>query len=61
VRLKAALQLLYLLEGTYGETTSEEEQLHWAVENTRTVRKLDGLGVTLSCLMDVVKRHDLSS
>ena len=60
-RLKGATQLLYLLEGNYGETTSEEEQLHWAVENTRAVRKLDGLGVTLSCLMDVIKRHDASS
>lgn len=57
MRLSSAKHLLYLLLGSYGETSTEEEQLHWAVENARMIRKADGVGVVLGGLVDVVGRH----
>jgi hypothetical protein len=32
--------------------------LHWAQENARMLRGLDGVSLAVGCLMDVVRRHD---
>lgn len=46
------------LTGTFAETGSPEDQLHWIFENAKVVRKADGI----SCIVEAIKigtrKHD---
>ncbi|OBZ70163.1 Striatin-interacting protein 1 [Grifola frondosa] len=43
IRFTNARRLLYVLQGTFAETTSREHQLLWIFENCKVVRAADGL------------------
>ncbi|EIN10791.1 hypothetical protein PUNSTDRAFT_119671 [Punctularia strigosozonata HHB-11173 SS5] len=59
IRFTNARRLLYVLQGTFAETTSPEHQLHWIVENGKVVRAANGLGNIIEAMKIAGHRHDL--
>src|SRR5258706_4944704 len=44
--------------GTFAETTSPEHQMHWIIENCKTVRAADGLTVIVDALKLLSVQHE---
>ena len=44
--------------GTFAETTSPEHQMHWIIENCKTVRAADGLTVIVDALKLLSVKHE---
>lgn len=60
-RISASRALLYLLQGSFSETSSAAEQLHWICENAHTVLTLGGVeDIYLACKRACAK-HDWAS
>ena len=45
--------------GTFAETTSPEDQLHWIVENCKVVRTANGLSNIVEAIKIASSKHDL--
>jgi len=58
--LEASNQRHDLTLGCFGETTSPEMQLHWVIENAKTVRAVDGVGTLVIALKDASKRYHMT-
>ncbi|KAI0089271.1 hypothetical protein BDY19DRAFT_944963 [Irpex rosettiformis] len=58
-RFSNARRLLYVLQGTFAETSSPEHQLHWIVENCKVVRAANGLGNIVEAMKIACSKHDL--
>ncbi|KAI0053040.1 hypothetical protein FA95DRAFT_1552928 [Auriscalpium vulgare] len=61
VRFTNARRLLYILQGTFAETTSPEHQLHWIFENCKAVRAANGVNNIVEALKIASRKHDLLS
>ncbi|KAG8956756.1 Factor arrest protein 11 [Tulasnella sp. 424] len=61
IRFANARRLLYVLQGTFAETTSPEHQLHWIIENCKVVRAANGVGTIIEALKVASGKHDLLS
>jgi hypothetical protein len=48
----------FKLQGTFAETGSPEDQLHWIFENAKTVRDADGVSCILEAVKIATKKHD---
>ncbi|TFK55880.1 hypothetical protein OE88DRAFT_1652388 [Heliocybe sulcata] len=59
VRFTNARRLLYVMQGSFAETTSPEHQLHWIFENCKLVRAANGLSSILEALKIASAKHDL--
>ncbi|RSH81541.1 Factor arrest protein 11 [Saitozyma podzolica] len=59
-RRAAQGRLLYLLQGCFAETSSPEMQLHWIMENAKTLRSVDGVATLVTGLRDATKRYNIS-
>lgn len=46
------------LIGTFAETTSPEHQMHWIIENCKTVRAADGVTVIVDALKLLSVKHE---
>ncbi|KAE8215069.1 hypothetical protein CF327_g1610 [Tilletia walkeri] len=57
-RVRASRALLYLLQGTFADTTSPDEQLHWIQKNAQTVRSVGGVGEIFNALKVAVWKHE---
>ena len=57
-RTTASHALLYLLQGSFGETSSEREQLAWIQENARMVFELGGIEDLFVACRRACWRHD---
>ncbi len=44
--------------GSFAETESPEDQLHWIMENARTIRSVDGVPSLIQGLRDAARRYD---
>ncbi|WWC89537.1 uncharacterized protein L201_004461 [Kwoniella dendrophila CBS 6074] len=60
-RRAAQGRLLYLLQGTFGETTSPEMQLHWIIENAKAIRAVDGVATIIIGLRDAARKYTASA
>lgn len=47
-----------MMLGSFGETESPEDQLHWIMENAKTVRSVDGVASLVQGLQEATKRYD---
>lgn len=45
--------------GTFAETTSPEQQLHWIFENCKQVRAANGISIIVEAIKIVSSKHDL--
>lgn len=61
IRFLNARRLLYVLQGTFAETTSPEHQLHWIFENGKAVRAADGMSSVVEAMKIANSRHDFLS
>ncbi|KAF8528832.1 hypothetical protein BU17DRAFT_36782 [Hysterangium stoloniferum] len=61
IRFTNARRLLYILQGTFGETTSPEHQLHWIIENCKAVRAANGTGIIVEATKIASSKLDLLS
>lgn len=61
IRFTNARRLLYVLQGTFAETTSPEHQLHWIIENCKLVRDAGGVNIIVGALKIASSKHDLLS
>ncbi|KAI0320873.1 hypothetical protein OF83DRAFT_1168962 [Amylostereum chailletii] len=61
IRFTNARRLLYVLQGTFAETTSPEHQLHWIFENCKIVRAANGVSYILEALKIASSKHDFLS
>ncbi|OCF42790.1 hypothetical protein I317_03392 [Kwoniella heveanensis CBS 569] len=61
VRRMAQGRLLYLLQGSFAETTSPEMQLHWVIENAKAVRAVDGVATIVVMLRDAARKYTASA
>ncbi|EIW76163.1 N1221-domain-containing protein [Coniophora puteana RWD-64-598 SS2] len=61
VRFTNARRLLYILQGTFAETTSPEHQLHWVYQNCKMVRAANGLSTIVESMKIASQKHDLLS
>ncbi|KDQ64661.1 hypothetical protein JAAARDRAFT_234148 [Jaapia argillacea MUCL 33604] len=59
IRFTNARRLLYVLQGTFAETSSPEHQLHWIFENCKVVRAANGLSTIVEALKIASSKHDL--
>ncbi|EPT03705.1 hypothetical protein FOMPIDRAFT_1022279 [Fomitopsis schrenkii] len=59
IRFTNARRLLYVLQGTFAETTSAEHQLHWIFENCKVVRSANGLSNIVEAIKIASSKHDL--
>ncbi|KAH9844211.1 N1221-domain-containing protein [Rhodofomes roseus] len=59
IRFTNARRLLYVLQGTFAETTSAEHQLHWIFENCKVVRAANGLSNIVEAIKIASSKHDL--
>ncbi|KAI0939241.1 hypothetical protein AcV5_000711 [Taiwanofungus camphoratus] len=59
IRFTNARRLLYVLQGTFAETSSPEHQLHWIFENCKVVRAADGLSNIVDAIKIASSKHDL--
>ncbi|KAK4686751.1 hypothetical protein P7C73_g3374, partial [Tremellales sp. Uapishka_1] len=57
-RRAAQTRLSYLIQGSFAETTSPEHQLHWVIENAKTVRAVDGVATLVYALREATRRCD---
>ncbi|KAK6910328.1 hypothetical protein I203_104360 [Kwoniella mangroviensis CBS 8507] len=60
-RRAAQGRLLYLLQGTFAETTSPEMQLHWVIENAKAIRAVDGVSTIVVGLTDAARKYTASA
>ncbi|KAG8762882.1 Factor arrest protein 11 [Ceratobasidium sp. 423] len=60
-RFVNARRLLYILQGTFAETTSPEHQLHWIIDNAKLVRNADGLSRIVDAIKISSSKHDVLS
>ncbi|KAG8741707.1 Factor arrest protein 11, partial [Ceratobasidium sp. 428] len=60
-RFVNARRLLYILQGTFSETTSPEHQLHWIIDNAKLVRSADGLSRIVDAIKISSSKHDVLS
>ncbi|KAH8105930.1 N1221-domain-containing protein [Cristinia sonorae] len=58
-RFTSARRLLYVLQGTFAETTSPEDQLHWIFENCKVVRAANGVSNIVEAMKIACSKHDL--
>ncbi|KAI0687217.1 hypothetical protein BC835DRAFT_1419931 [Cytidiella melzeri] len=58
-RFTSARRLLYVLQGTFAETTSPEHQLHWIFDNCKIVRAANGLSNIVEAMKIACSKHDL--
>ncbi|KAI9508666.1 hypothetical protein F5148DRAFT_1352615 [Russula earlei] len=58
IRFTNARRLLYILQGTFAETTSPEHQLHWIFENCKVVRDANGLSNIVEAMKIASSKHD---
>ncbi|KZV65815.1 hypothetical protein PENSPDRAFT_668143 [Peniophora sp. CONT] len=61
IRFTNARRLLYVLQGTFGETTSQEHQLHWIFENSKLVRAANGVSSIVEAFKIASAKHDFLS
>ncbi|CCL99446.1 uncharacterized protein FIBRA_01464 [Fibroporia radiculosa] len=59
IRFTNARRLLYVLQGTFAETTSPEHQLHWIFENCKVARSANGLSNIVEAIKIASSKHDL--
>ncbi|EMD40803.1 hypothetical protein CERSUDRAFT_111387 [Gelatoporia subvermispora B] len=59
VRFTNARRLLYVLQGTFAETSSPEHQLTWILENCKIVRDANGLSSIVEAIKIASAKHDL--
>ncbi|OSX60316.1 hypothetical protein POSPLADRAFT_1047779 [Postia placenta MAD-698-R-SB12] len=59
IRFTNARRLLYVLQGTFAETSSPEHQLHWIFENCKVVRAANGLSNVVEAIKIASSKHDL--
>lgn len=59
IRAMSLKQRSSLLLGVFAETSSQEHQLHWIIENSKAVRAANGMSVVLDALKLANQRHDL--
>ncbi|KAL6309627.1 hypothetical protein BKA93DRAFT_814558 [Sparassis latifolia] len=59
IRFTNARRLLYVLQGTFAETSSAEHQLHWIFENCKVVRAANGLSNIVEAIKIASSKHDL--
>ncbi|TFK92199.1 N1221-domain-containing protein [Polyporus arcularius HHB13444] len=59
IRFTNARRLFYVLQGTFAETTSPEDQLHWIIENCKVVRAANGLSNIIEAIKIASSKHDL--
>ncbi|KAA1466295.1 hypothetical protein DENSPDRAFT_831103 [Dentipellis sp. KUC8613] len=58
IRFANARRLLYVLQGTFAETTSPEHQLHWILENCKAVRAANGISNIMEAMKIASSKHD---
>lgn len=58
IRFTNARRLFYVLQGTFAETDSPEDQLHWIFENAKVVRKADGINCIVEAIKIGTRKHD---
>ena len=51
--------IMYIVIGTFAETSSPEHQLHWIVENCKVVRATNGLSNIVEAMKIACSKHDL--
>ncbi|OCB91552.1 hypothetical protein A7U60_g1178 [Sanghuangporus baumii] len=61
IRFTNARRLFYVVQGTFAETSSPEHQLHWIIENCKTVRAADGISIVAEAVKIANSKHDLLS
>ncbi|KAL5527397.1 hypothetical protein ACEPAG_6188 [Sanghuangporus baumii] len=61
IRFTNARRLFYVVQGTFAETNSPEHQLHWIIENCKTVRAADGISIVAEAIKIANSKHDLLS
>ncbi|KAI5125053.1 hypothetical protein M0805_007476 [Coniferiporia weirii] len=61
IRFTNARRLFYVLQGTFAETSSPEHQLHWVIENCKTVRAANGISTVMEAIKLANSKHDLLS
>ncbi|TBU49406.1 N1221-domain-containing protein [Dichomitus squalens] len=59
IRFTNARRVFYVLQGTFAETTSPEDQLHWIIENCKVVRAANGLSNIIEAIKIASSKHDL--
>ncbi|KAF8311822.1 hypothetical protein DL93DRAFT_2156967 [Clavulina sp. PMI_390] len=59
LRLANIRKLLYIIQGTFAESTSPEQHLHLIIENCKIVRAANGFSLILSALKVCNAKHDL--
>ncbi|KAF5363950.1 hypothetical protein D9756_000807 [Leucocoprinus leucothites] len=58
IRFTNARRLFYILQGTFAETGSPEDQLHWIFENAKVVRDADGVNCIVEAVKIASRKHD---
>ncbi|EKM80457.1 hypothetical protein AGABI1DRAFT_120468 [Agaricus bisporus var. burnettii JB137-S8] len=58
IRFTNARRLFYVLQGSFAETGSPEDQLHWIFENAKTVRDADGVSCIVEAIRIATRKHD---
>ncbi|KAI0033356.1 hypothetical protein K488DRAFT_47952 [Vararia minispora EC-137] len=61
IRFTNARRLLYVLQGVFAETTSQEHQLHWIFDNCRLVRAANGVPSIVEAIKIASAKHDFLS
>ncbi|EJD01434.1 uncharacterized protein FOMMEDRAFT_126353 [Fomitiporia mediterranea MF3/22] len=61
IRFTNARRLFYVVQGTFAETSSPEHQLHWVIENCKTVCVANGISVVVEAIKIANSKHDLLS
>ncbi|KAH8830238.1 hypothetical protein DL96DRAFT_1592116 [Flagelloscypha sp. PMI_526] len=59
IRFTNARRLFYVLQGTFAETGSPEQQLHWIFENCKLVRSSNGVSSIVEAIKIAQSKHDL--
>ncbi|KAI0650345.1 N1221-domain-containing protein [Trametes meyenii] len=59
IRFTNARRLFYILQGTFAETASQEDQLHWIFENCKVVRAANGVTSIVEAIKIASSKHDL--
>ncbi|OSD04155.1 N1221-domain-containing protein [Trametes coccinea BRFM310] len=59
IRFTNARRLFYVLQGTFAETTSQEDQLHWIFENCKVIRAANGVTSIVEAIKIASSKHDL--
>ncbi|KAG6832892.1 hypothetical protein H0H92_004776 [Tricholoma furcatifolium] len=59
IRFANARRLFYVLQGTFAETVSPEDQLRWVVENCKVVRSANGVSSIVEAMKIASSKHDM--